>query len=188
MNGVSRRVRTAALGIGAAALLSVSSIGPASAHVGVKADTTAAGSTAMVTFGFGHGCGESPTTALAFQIPEEFSGVSPVFEAGWDIEMVSEELATPIADSHGEEITDRVSEVIYTADEAIPDGIYGQVTLRLSLPEDAAGETIYFPVIQTCEDGEEAWIEIPAEGQDADELESPAPSITVSEAEEGDGH
>jgi periplasmic copper chaperone A len=183
-----RRIRTAAFGIGTAALLMVSGMGPASAHVGVKADTTAAGSTAMVTFGFGHGCGESPTTSLTFQIPEEFSGVTPVFEAGWDIELVSDDLATPVTDAHGEEITERVSEVIYTADEAIPDGIYGQVTLRLSLPEDASGETIYFPVIQTCEDGEEAWIEIPAEGQDEDELESPAPSITVTDAEEGNGH
>ena len=49
------------------------------------------------------------------------------------------------------------------------------------------GETLYFPVIQTCEEGEAAWIEIPAEGEDGEELESPAPSITLTEAEEG-GH
>ena len=179
--------RLAVSALGAAALLGTTLI-PASAHVGVKADTTAAGSTAMVSFGFGHGCGESPTTALAIQIPEEFSSVTPVWDAGWDIEIVNESLATPIAGSHGEEVTERVSEVIFTAEEPIENGIYGMVTLRLSLPEDAAGETIYFPVVQICEDGETGWIQIPGEGQDADELEEPAPGLTVTEAASEEGN
>jgi uncharacterized protein YcnI len=54
------------------------------------------------------------------------------------------------------------------------------------LPE-AAGETVYFPLVQTCEVGESAWIEIPAEGQDSEELALPAPSITLTEATAG-GH
>lgn len=161
---------------------------PASAHVGVQADTTAAGSTSMVTFGFGHGCGESPTMSLAIQIPEEFTSVTPVFAAGWDIEIVKESLETPVAGSHGEEVTERVSEVIFSADEPIEDGIYGMVTLRLSLPEDAAGETIYFPVIQSCEESETGWIEIPQEGEDGDDLESPAPGLTVTESTGDGGH
>ena len=43
---------------------------------------------------------------------------------------------------------------------------------------DYAGD-IRFPVIQTCQDGEIAWIEIPAEG--AAEPENPAPTIKVTE-------
>lgn len=179
--------RLAATVLGAIALLGATLM-PASAHVGVKADSTAAGSTSMVSFGFGHGCGDSPTTALAIQIPEEFNSVTPVWNAGWDIEIVREPLATPIAGSHGEEVTERISEVIFTAEEPIENGLYGMVTLRLTLPEDAAGETIYFPVVQSCEEGETGWIQVPDEGQDAEELDEPAPGLTVTEAISEEGH
>jgi len=59
--------------------------------------------------------------------------------------------------------------------------------LSVAIPEDAAGTTLFFPTIQTCESGETAWIEIPAEGQDHDDLESPAPGVTVVEGG-GDDH
>lgn len=172
----------------AATAMVIATLAPASAHVGLKADTYAAGSTAIITFGFGHGCGESPTTSLAIQIPEEFASVTPVLAPGWDIEIDKDDLATPIAGSHGEEITERTAIVTFTAEEPVESGIYGMVSLRLTLPEDAAGETIYFPVVQKCEDGETAWIEIPQDGEDAETLESPAPAITVTEPEGDDGH
>lgn len=168
--------------------LLLSTLTPASAHVGLKADTYEAGKTAIVTFGFGHGCGESPTTSLSIQIPEEFVSVNPVLAPGWSIDWDTEELATPVAGPHGQEITERTATVSFTADEPVENGIYGMVSLRLTLPEDAAGKTIYFPVVQGCEEGENDWIEIPAEGEDAHSLESPAPSITVVEpSEDGNG-
>lgn len=170
-----------------AAVLALIAVAPASAHVGLKADTSAAGSTAILTFGFGHGCGESPTTAVSIQIPEEFNSVTPVLAPGWDIEVENEELATPIAGAHGD-ITERTTTVTFTADESVPDGIYGTVSLRMTLPEELAGESIFFPVIQSCEEGEHAWIEIPQDGEDADSLESPAPSITITEPEGDNGH
>lgn len=46
------------------------------------------------------------------------------------------------------------------------------------------GETLHFPTVQRCEKGETAWIEIPAEGESADELESPAPQVTLTAATE----
>ncbi len=177
------------IGVAAAAigLVAASSL-PAAAHVGMKADTYAAGSTAIVTFGFSHGCGESPTTALVFQIPEEFASVNPVFAPGWSIEVEREDLATPIAGSHGEEITERTSIVTFTADEPIENGIYATVSLRLPLPEDAAGESIAFPVIQECEEGETGWIEVAKDGEDADDLESPAPVIEITEPDADNAH
>ncbi len=52
---------------------------------------------------------------------------------------------------------------------------------------DAEGTTLVFPIVQTCEEGESAWIEEPAEGQSADDLELPAPGFTITEGGD-DGH
>lgn len=185
---ILRYVRSRALSIAGASLLLIVALAPASAHVGVKADTSAAGSTAIVTFGFGHGCGDSPTTALVFQIPEQFNSVAPVFAAGWSIDVEKQGLDEPIEGSHGSTITERTSTVTFNADAPIEDGIYAMVSLRLTLPEDAAGESIYFPVIQECEEGENAWIEIPQDGEDEDDLESPAPALKVTDADDDSGH
>lgn len=182
------QARRTLLALGAAVSLLLAGIAPAWAHVGVSSDTSAAGSTTIVTFGSGHGCGESPTTALIIQIPEEFNSVTPVFAPGWSIDVEMEDLDEPIQGNHGSTITERVSTVTFTADEPIEDNIYVMVSLRLTLPEDAAGETIYFPVIQECEEGEHAWIEIPQEGEDSHSLESPAPGIQVTEAESDNGN
>jgi periplasmic copper chaperone A len=190
---VPRRVGRSVIAAGAAVVLLMSALAPASAHVSLKADTTATGSTGLLTFSFSHGCDGSATTEIAIAIPDTVRSVNPGMNYGWTIETVAEEAATPVGspvagdEDHAGE--GRITEVIYTAKEPVPDGFYDALVLKVALPEDASGETVYFPVIQTCEDGETAWIEIPAEGQDADELESPAPSITLTDAEEsGDGH
>ena len=60
--------------------------------------------------------------------------------------------------------------------------------LSVKLP-DTAGKTLYFPTLQTCQQGQTDWSQIPKEGQDEESLKSPAPSVTVTEAEAGgDGH
>ena len=53
---------------------------------------------------------------------------------------------------------------------------------------DAEGETLAFPVIQTCEGGETAWIDVAADPEDAEGLDSPAPTVTLTAADESDGH
>jgi uncharacterized protein YcnI len=113
----------------------------------------------------------------------EFASVTPGVNYGWTAEIVYEELATPVPDGHGGEYTERISEVVYTAREPLPDNMYDSFVMSLRLPEDAAGQTIYFPVVQTCEEGETAWVQIPEEGASGDELEHPAPSVTVTEPE-----
>jgi hypothetical protein len=65
---------------------------------------------------------------------------------------------------HGEEITERATEVVYTAHAPLPDDLRDAFVLSLRIPEDTAGDTLYFPTVQTCEDGEHPWIEIPADG------------------------
>ena len=47
---------------------------------------------------------------------------------------------------------------------SLPDNLYDTFGLLMKLP-DAAGKTLYFPVVQECEKGVHRWIEIPAAGQ-----------------------
>lgn len=181
---LSHRARlVAASGIGVGLALAMG--GAAFAHVSIAEDEVVAGSSAIVTLTFSHGCEGSPTTELRIQMPESIPTVAPTINANWDVEKVTEALDTPIEGSHGEQITERVSEVVYTARTPVADGFRDTFELSVSIPDDAAGQTLYFPTIQTCETGESAWIEIPADGQDPEELEAPAPGVEVVAATEG---
>jgi uncharacterized protein YcnI len=183
-----RHTLTRALaGPAAGALLALSLAGPASAHVTVTPDTTAANASAVLTFSAGHGCEGSPTTSIEIQIPEEILSVTPTRNPYWDVEKKMVALDEPVTDAHGNTVSERVGSVVYTANDPLPDGVRDTFDLSLTLP-DAAGSTLAFPTVQKCEQGQTGWIEIPAEGQDPHELESPAPSFTVTAAvaHEGD--
>lgn len=174
-------------GAGATALGIVAlSAGAASAHVTVTPSTTAAGSYTVLTFSVGHGCEGSPTTKIAIQMPEAIPSVTPTLNQGWAVRKVSEKLAKPIEDAHGNKLTERVSQVVYTARTPLADGFRDTFELSVQVP-DAEGDTVTFPVIQTCQKGQTSWIETPAEGQDEEELESPAPAFTITAAS-GEGH
>ena len=168
-------------------VLLVSLASPASAHVTITPSTTAAGAFAVLEFSVGHGCEDSPTTEISIQIPEGINAVSPTRNAWWQVEKETEQLDPPVTDAHGNEITERVASVTYTADTPLPDGFRDTFQLSVQLPEDE-GSTMVFPTIQTCEQGESAWIEVPQDGQDVDELDLPAPSFVVSGAGEGGHH
>lgn len=170
-----------------AAGLLVAGAGAAAAHVTVTPSLTTAGSYSVLTFSVGHGCDGSPTTTIAIQMPEQVLSVTPTRNAGWDVEKKMQTLDQPVEDAHGNEITERVEQVVYTAKSPLPEGYRDAFELQLQLP-DAAGETLTFPTIQTCEKGETAWIETPSEGQDAESLESPAPSFVLDDAAAGDAH
>jgi periplasmic copper chaperone A len=159
---------------------------PASAHVTISASTTAAGAFAVLTVSVPHGCEGSPTTEITIQVPEEINAVTPTRNPLWEVEKQVEQLDPPVTDAHGNEITERVATVTYTATTPLPEGYRDAFELSLQLP-DEEGATLVFPTIQTCEEGESAWIEVAEEGQSAEELELPAPSLTITSAE-GDAH
>lgn len=179
-------IRHITLPVAAAAGALALTVAPASAHVTVTPSTTAAGSYAVLTFSAGHGCEGSPTTSIAIKMPEEVYAVTPTRNPFWTIEKVMADLDEPITDAHGNEITERVDQVVYTADQPLPDGERDTFELSLQLP-DAEGETLAFPVVQTCEQGENPWTETVADGEDPESLEYPAPLVTITAAE-GDGH
>jgi uncharacterized protein YcnI len=153
----------------------------ASAHVGVTPSVTAAGSYSILTFSVPHGCDGSPTTKVSIQIPEQFTSVTPTVNPNWQVQKVMTKLAQPITDSHGNQVTERVGEVVYTAKTPLPDGYRDALALSVKLPENA-GEKLVFPTVQTCAKGETAWVEVAKEGQSEDDLEAPAPGFEVTAA------
>ena len=167
-----RIARLSAAGLAGGAVLALAAVPlAASAHVTVTPSGTAAGSYTVLTFAYSHGCEGSPTTAIAIDIPESIASVSPTLNPNHTIEKVAD--------------GDRTSQVVYTAITPVPDGYRDTIELSLQLPEDAAGETLAFPVLQTCEVGETNWNQVAEAGEE--EPESPAPVIVVTEAT-GDGH
>jgi uncharacterized protein YcnI len=149
----------------------------ASAHVTVTPDAdAAAGGYGVLTFAFSHGCEESPTTAISIDIPEGLDSVSPTLTAGWQIAVTRE---------NGDGM---VRNVTYTADQPVVSGIRATLELGVKYAADTAGQTLVFPVVQTCETGETAWTQVAGEGEDAEDLESPAPTVAVGAAVPGDAH
>jgi uncharacterized protein YcnI len=172
MHPIMRIARLSLAGLAGGAVLALAAVPlAASAHVTVTPSGTAAGSYTVLTFAFSHGCEGSPTTAIAIDIPESIASVSPTLNPNYTIEKVAD--------------GDRTSQVVYTAITPVQDGYRDTIELSLQLPEDAAGETLSFPVLQTCEVGETNWNQVAEEGEE--EPESPAPVIVVTEAT-GDGH
>jgi uncharacterized protein YcnI len=157
--------------------------------VEVDPSSTAAGSYSLLTFSLGHGCEGSATTGITIDIPESITSVTPTVNPGWDIAKVAVDLATPLDDGEGEAITTRVGQVSYTAQAPLADGLRTTFVLSLQIPTDAVvGDTLAFPVLQSCEVGETDWSEAVVEGEA--EPAHPAPSLTVTEAtaESGHGH
>lgn len=175
-----RTLTSAAAAAGTAALMLTAATG-ASAHVGVTPDKTAANSYALLTFGIPHGCEESGTTKVAITLPAELNDAQPTVNPNWTVEKVTEQLAEPKKLADGTSITKRTSQIVYTAKAPLPHDLRDALVLSVKLP-DAAGTTLHFPTLQSCEAGQTDWSEIPKDGQDPHSLKAPAPSITITEA------
>lgn len=150
----------------------------ASAHVTIGDVEQTPGAYTVLTVSVPHGCDGSATTGVRIQMPEEIPAVTPTINPGWDVDVVMTDLDEPIEDDHGAQITERAAEVVYTTDTPLPDDRRDAFELSVQMP-DLPGETLYFPTIQTCEDGETGWVEIPGDGVDAHDLDEPAPAVTL---------
>jgi LPXTG-motif cell wall-anchored protein len=131
--------------------------GITSAHINPDPPAIEAGSTATIGFKIEHGCDNSPTTRVKFQIPDGVTGVTPVDKVGWTALAV------------GKTVEFRGG----------PLGADQEDHFDITLTAPAQAGDLHFPIIQTCQVGELAWIEIAAEG--AAEPEHPAPTLKVTE-------
>ena len=184
----ARRTLARLAALPAATALVVLAAAPAAAHVTGTPSVANAGAFTILTMGVPHGCDGSPTTEVEFQVPGSVVSVTPTRNPLYDVEVNIQQLDEPLTDAHGNEITERVGSIVYTAKTPLPDGQRDTFELSFQVP-DVAGETLAFPTIQTCERGRTDWVEVPEAGQDEEELEHPAPAFEVlPAAEEGDDH
>ncbi len=182
--------RTAARLFAAPATLGIALLAladPAGAHVSVTPTETAAGAYTLLTVSVPHGCDGSATTKVEIQVPEQILSVTPTRNPLWTVTKTKAKLDKPLTDAHGNKVTERDGIVVYQARSPLPEGYRDAFELSLKLPEEE-GATLAFPTIQTCEEGETAWVEVPTGSQDPEELEHPAPAVTVTAAEGADAH
>ena len=160
----------------AAAFLAAGTLSVA-AHATLETREAPAGSTYKAVLRVPHGCDGKATLKVRIQIPEGFYNVKPMPKADWTLETVKGAYAKAY-DNHGTQLTEGVREIVWTGN--LPDAFYDEFVFRgtidKAIPE---GTVIYFPTVQECDGAAERWIEIPAEGQKPDDLEGPAPALTV---------
>jgi periplasmic copper chaperone A len=170
---------------GLAGLASLALAVPAAAHITTNPSEAPSDGYATVSFQIPHGCEESPTTQFSVQIPPSVASATPAISPNWTIK-TKEGKKDPV-ELHGEKITSGISEVTYTAKTPLPADRLDFVYMSLKMPAGKPGESIYFPTVQKCEQGETRWIQIPAEGESEDDLESPAPAVVLTAADGGHG-
>jgi periplasmic copper chaperone A len=172
--------------IGAGALVAALAIpAGAAAHVTVQPGELPAGGFERIDVRVPNESEDAATDKVELQMPEGFLFVSYEPVDGWSTDVEYEKLDEPV-EEHGEEITEQVDTVTWTAespDAAIQPGQFQDFGLSVGMPSDAvAGDVLEFPAIQTYDDGEVVrWIEPP------DSEENPAGSLTLTEGEEEHG-
>lgn len=148
----------------------------AGAHVTLQPDEAAAGDFTVLDVRVPNERDNSATTKVAVQFPPGFVFASYEPVAGWSVDVKMKKLAKPIT-SHGEEITEQVGQMTWTAegDEAgVQPGQFVDLPISVQIPGEA-GDTLTFKALQTYDDGEVVrWIGAP-------ESEEPAPQVAITE-------
>ena len=148
-------------------------------HIVLQDGASAAGASYRATFKVGHGCDSSPTTGLRVTIPAGFNGAQPMPKPGWTVTTQVGKLPQP-STSHGKAVTEGILEIRWEANgpaNALPHAFYDEFVLRGTTPSKPG--PLWFKVVQTCEKGENAWVEIPATGTSTTGLKSPAALLEV---------
>ena len=124
---------------------------PAQAHVTITPASAAAGSHIKLTFTVPHGCDGAATTGLHVEIPAGVGSVKPYVHPGWTASVRQNDKARPSQDGKGIDAAQGVHDVAWTGGP-LADDEADEFALAVTLPEKA-GETLTFPVTQSCEKG-----------------------------------
>lgn len=161
--------------IAAAAVLAFAA--PAFAHVTLEVQEAKIGSTYKAVVRVPHGCGTEATNIVRVQIPEGFFAVKPMPHAGWTLETVTGAYEGSY-DNHGTAVTEGVKEIVWSGGD-LPNEFYDEFVFRGTFAGSLQPGTFYFPVVQECASGEEAWIDVSGD----ESAEMPAPSLELVPAD-----
>jgi periplasmic copper chaperone A len=151
---------------------------PASAHITLETKQATIGSSYKAVFAVPHGCAGSATIKIRVQIPEGVIAVKPMPKAGWNVEAISGKYAGEY-DYHGSKLSEGVKEVVWSGGKLL-DQNYDEFVVSTFLTDGLKPNgTLYFPVVQECEQGISRWIDIPAEGEAGHGGKSPAPGVKL---------
>jgi len=157
--------RTAVLAATAALLAPAA----ASAHVTLQPDSAPAGGFTRLDVRVPNERDDKGTTKVEVQFPSGFEHASYEPAAGWDVEVARKG-----------DFVDTITWTAASEQDAIAPGQFRDFGLSVGVPEGEPGDALTFKALQTYAGGEVVrWIG-PADG------ESPAPQVTLTEAE-GEG-
>ncbi|MEU7875012.1 YcnI family protein [Dactylosporangium sp. NPDC049140] len=152
----------------------------ASAHVTVNPNTAVQGGYTKVTFRVPTERDNASTTKLEIAIPTDqpIASVSTRPVQGWTAVTETSKLATPVKREGGDEITEAVSKITWTAGAGAEIKPHQFQEFDVSLGPLPQVDQIVFKALQTYSNGEVVrWIDEPAAGASA---EHPAPVLKLS--------
>ena len=175
--------RTFAAAIGLAATLPSAAL----AHATLETAVASPDSYYKAVVRIGHGCDGAATHTVRVTVPEGVISVKPMPKAGWEIDLQEADYQHAY-ELHGRQYERGVRTITWTGG-SLPDNHYDEFVFRGRLTGFGHDSMVYFPVTQECEEGEIAWSEIPAAGQDPHDLDRPAPGLRIQVADGGQhGH
>jgi uncharacterized protein YcnI len=165
---------------GSLVVLGMLAASPASAHITLENKEATIGAAYKAIFVVPHGCAGSATIKIRVQIPEGVIAVEPVPKPGWNVEVVKGKYSSEY-DYRGAKLSEGAKEVVWSGGRLI-DHTRDQFVIDSYLTAALKpNTTLYFPVVQECEQGISRWIDIPEEGHAAHghDGKSPAPGVKL---------
>lgn len=150
---------------------------PAFAHATLEVQEARIGGSYKAVLRVPHGCGTEATHTVRVQIPEGFYNVKPMPKAGWTLETVTGPYAESY-DNHGTALTEGVKEIVWSEGN-LPNEWYDEFVFRGSFAGTLEPGKFYFPAIQECANGEEAWLDVSGD----ENADMPAPSLELLPAD-----
>jgi uncharacterized protein YcnI len=150
----------------------------ANAHVTLENRQATVGGYYKAVFTVPHGCAGSATVKIRVQIPEGVIGVKPMPKAGWNLETIKGKYAAEY-DYHGSKLSEGVTEVAWSGGKLADDNYDEFVVTTFLSGGLKPNTTLYFPVVQECEQGVSRWIDIPKEGSEGPGSKTPAPGVKL---------
>src|SRR5882724_8687830 len=146
---IMRRVFLVAIGLAFGLAIAA----PAFAHVTIEAQEARVGGSFKAVVRVPHGCAGSATTAIRVKIPDGVIAVKPMPKPGWTLDTKTGSYGKTYAHFHNSKLSEGVTEVAWSGGK-LPDAYYDEFVFTSFLSGDLeAGEALYFPVVQECEQG-----------------------------------